>query len=38
VREVAVAVRTTRGKPLVYASASEFGRARLFTAASCLPD
>jgi hypothetical protein len=38
VREVAVVVRTTRGKPLVYASASESGRARIFTAPSCLPD
>jgi hypothetical protein len=38
VREVAVAVRTTGGKPLVYASASESGRARVFTAPSCLPD
>jgi hypothetical protein len=38
VREVAIAVRTTRGKPLVYASASESGRARIFTAPSCLPD
>jgi hypothetical protein len=38
VREAAVAVRTTRGKPLVYASASESGRARIFTAPSCLPD
>lgn len=38
VREVAVAVRTARGKPLVYASASESGRARLFAAGSCLPD
>jgi hypothetical protein len=38
VREVAIAVRTTAGKPLVYASASESGRARLFTSASCLPD
>ena len=38
VREVEVAVRTTSGKPLVYASAGESGRARLFAAATCLPD
>jgi hypothetical protein len=37
-REVAIAVRTTAGKPLVYASASESGRARILTAPSCLPD
>jgi hypothetical protein len=38
VREVVVAVRTTTGKPLVYASASESGKARLFTAGNCFPD
>lgn len=38
VREAAVIVHTANGRPLAYASASESGKARLFTANSCLPD
>lgn len=35
IREAAVAVRTTSGRPLAYASASAAGTARLFTAPRC---
>jgi hypothetical protein len=37
-REAQLAVRTQTGKPIAYASATESGKARLFTAPSCLPD
>jgi hypothetical protein len=35
IREARLAVRTTTGKPLVYADVVESGRARLFTASGC---
>jgi hypothetical protein len=38
VREGRLAIRTLEGKPLVDADVHESGRARLFTAASCLAD
>jgi hypothetical protein len=38
VREVFLAVRTSSGKPLAYAAASESGKARVFAAPSCLPE
>lgn len=38
VAEAAIAVRTRAGKPLTFASLSASGRARLFTAASCVED
>jgi hypothetical protein len=37
VREAALAVRTTSGRPLLYASTSAAGAARLFSAAGCSP-
>jgi hypothetical protein len=37
-REAQLAVRSTTGKPITYASVSESGRARLFTAPSCVAD
>ncbi len=37
-REVSFAARSVSGKPLVYAEASESGRARLFVARGCVPD
>lgn len=37
IREAALAVRTTSGRPLVYASAAAAGTARLFSAAGCTP-
>ncbi len=37
IREAAVAVQTTSGRPLVYASASAAGAARIFSAAGCTP-
>jgi hypothetical protein len=38
VEEASLLVRTLRGKPIAFASASESGRVRLGTAASCFPD
>jgi hypothetical protein len=38
VREFSFAARTLSGKPLVYADVSETGKARLFTASSCVRD
>lgn len=38
VREAQLAIQTLTGKPLVYADLFESGRARLFTAASCVAD
>jgi hypothetical protein len=38
VREAELAVRTLAGKPLSYAHVGASGRARLFTARSCVPD
>jgi hypothetical protein len=38
VRQGAFAVATLTGKPLAYATVSESGKARLFTARSCVPD
>lgn len=37
VREAQVAVRTTSGRPLAYASASSSGTSRIFTAKGCTP-
>ena len=37
-QSAAFAVATMTGKPLVYATVSETGTARLFTARSCVPD
>lgn len=38
VQEAQIAVRTEGGRPLVYGTVSESGKARLFTAAGCVPD
>jgi hypothetical protein len=38
VREAAFAARTVSGKPLTFASVSEAGKARIFTAPSCAAD
>lgn len=38
VREARIAVRTQTGKPLVFTSLNASGRARLFTASSCVAD
>jgi hypothetical protein len=38
VREAALAVRTRSGKPLAFASAFDSGKARVFAAASCVPE
>jgi hypothetical protein len=38
VREAAVAIRTQGGRPLAFATVSESGRVRLFTARRCLED
>ena len=37
-RQASFAATTLSGKPLVYAEASDSGRARLFTARGCVPD
>jgi hypothetical protein len=38
VSEASLAVRTTDGRPLLYASVEASGRARLYTSARCVPD
>jgi hypothetical protein len=38
VREASFAARTVSGKPLVFASASKSGKARIFTAPTCVTD